>query len=267
MQDYELSPPPEVFNHLQQLLEQDREGAGLARDQFKQLAEYEVQPPEVLRASIENSIRNDDAPLAVVHSPATQRSQKKVLFYTYRIAAACLLIAVATWGIYKMNNTKPSSQGYVAPKTIPANNNVAANTDTSSHEKNTGAIAETKPAPAYKPYFSFNIEGQRFPVSGNDFMATFTSFNYENMPQFISRDNNDRAVKVHLDQYTDMIISQPMAGMLKEMYRLKSNGEPTRKARKRRERLHKWKKTDEEYFDQSLNNPLDPTVLGKFIFK
>ena len=59
-----------------------------------------------------------------------------------------------------------------------------------------------------------------------------------------------------------------MAEYLKGMYEVNDKDKPTRKSKKLKAKLAKWKKKDESYFDRSLQkNPLDIIDLGEFILK
>jgi len=271
LRDYELPPPPEVAARVHELLNKERQGAGAAEPgSLDRLGRHEVQPPAALRASIESIVKSS-AP-AITAQP--RRAGKTFSLYAYRAIAACLLVAVAAWGIYRIS-TKPSSLP-LATSSKPAavdSNHTKAPLTAPAKDTGTSSLASTQPESPGKqvknlpPHVSLRIDGQSFAVANNDLFVTFTSFDYNKIPEFLA-DNITREIRVHLDQYANLIISQPMAEMLKEMYKVKSNGNPTRRARKRRERLEKWKKTDETYFDQSTQkNPLDPIDLGGFIFK
>ena len=269
LRDYELTPPPEVTARVHELLNKERQGAAAAEPgSLDRLGSHEVQPPAALRSSIEDIIKNS-APVL----PAPPRRQGKTFsLYAYRAVAACLLVAVATWGIYRISiksSSLPLASG--SKPAVSDSNHTAA--PPAAHATDTSSLASAQsetPAKQVKnlpPHLSLRVDGQSFVIADNDLFVTFTRFDYNKLPEFLA-DNITHELKVHLDQYANLIISQPMAGMLKEMYRLKSNGNPTRRARKRRERLEKWKKTDETYFDQSTQkNPLDPIDLGGFIFK
>jgi hypothetical protein len=79
---------------------------------------------------------------------------------------------------------------------------------------------------------------------------------------------DDKDMKVHLDQYTNIVISKQVIAMIKEMYQVRSNGKPTRRARKMKERLEDWKKADEKHFDSTaFFNAADPFDLAEFILK
>lgn len=172
-------------------------------------------------------------------------------------------------------NTAPAGSNTTPPATIvvpaPATNPVIA------PKGNSTAIASAQPArsrkgPEEKTAFStgkpapaFSIDGSRFAIKDNDYLATFASFTEENMPAFLRADK-PVATAITVDKYTSVNISEGMAAILKKTYKTRKNGKPTRRARKQKEKIEKWKKADADYFNQnSTNNPLDPMDLGDFI--
>jgi hypothetical protein len=210
-------------------------------------------------------------------------------FYGIRSIAACLLLVLSGWFLYKATISKRASVAALNKKYTtgaPAGKNAAvqqpdslstkdslSKTDSLSganaladnlSAKDSNALAKTG---KYKQHFTFSINGQKLPLVDNDLLITFVSFKYDEIPDFVNRSDNGNW-KIHIDQYTNILISKPMSEMMKEMNLFKSNGNPTRKARRGREKLDKWKKADEAQFDQSLkSSPLDPIDLAEFIFK
>jgi hypothetical protein len=129
-----------------------------------------------------------------------------------------------------------------------------------------GSTAENVTARANRQQALY-IDHHSFPLVDNDLLVTFTSFKYPEMADHVGKvDGKD--MKVHLDQYTNIVISKQAIAMIKEMYQTRPNGKPTRKARKMKERLEDWKKADEKHFDStSFFNAADPIDLADFIFK
>jgi hypothetical protein len=109
------------------------------------------------------------------------------------------------------------------------------------------------------------INGSKFTIVDNDYLATFASLNESNLPAFLQADN-PVATQITIDYYASITITEGMGAMMKKMYKTKKSGKPTRRARKQREKLEKWKKADSTYFNPNINlNPLDPIDLGNFI--
>lgn len=293
LQEYEIHPPPEVFDKVWDVVNKDNLGKidtntndnEQMNSKLQRLSHFEIQPPATLRSSIEKLISGTAAP-AVSRTPIPTRSFS---FYGIRSIAACLLLALAGWLFYRVSISQRASVATLNKKNTtgtPAAGNAAAQQPDSLSGKDslakTDSLSETNTladqlsardsnalakAGKYKQLLSFSLNGQRFPLADNDLLVTFVSLKYNEIPDFINR-NDDQSWKIHIDQYTNIFISKPMSEMMKEMSLFKSNGSLTRKARKSREKLDKWKKSDEIQFDQSLKkNPLDPLDLGEFIFK
>lgn len=293
LQDYELLPPPEVVAGLRSALtlEMNRaqesqesgsdginEGISIHTGCIERVGQLEIELPSFIRAAIESRLREK--------SPDKGSGIKKIFsLYPYRSAAACLILLIACWGIYRAKHTQPAATLAVTHKVNPAlsetkppvtQNQNAVSIDSAAEKKVAGnlpAAENTKTGSSgakmvkLKQVTSFSIAGQGFPVVDNDLLVTFASFNYGEIPAFLFG-NEDKEVKIHVDQYTNIVISRAMAATMKEMYQVKSGGKPTRKARKTREKLEEWKKKDIAHFDQSPgSNPLDPIDLAKFIFK
>ena len=99
-----------------------------------------------------------------------------------------------------------------------------------------------------------------------DFIYMLTSFNPETAELFM-QDIASKSV-IHLNRFSYVNISDKMREFLETMYKTKNNKKPTRKAKKARQKLEKWKQSDETYFDNgSGKNPLDIIDLSEFILK
>lgn len=297
LQEYEVQPPPEVFQHLLVRLQ-----AGNAPDEeedkwqgaFQQLQLLEIQPPSFMPLAIANAIV--ERPLfsslqeMAIAPPAgafgrimeqvsagkdktegTIASIKK-LFSGYRAIAAVLLLVVAGWGIYRFafrspGKTQTELAQETTPKQLPVIDSVNqpavhANPEIARYELYDDVKTEN--------YFKnnvFTVEGAGMPLVDNDFMVTFASFTYEELPSFITEEE-DSEMTIRLDQYSYFTISENMMNSIKKMYQRRSRGTPTRRARKEKEKLERWKKADAARFDQKhISNPLDPIDLAEFIFK
>jgi hypothetical protein len=264
LQDHSIPPPAEAVDRLrdeihrmQQMTEQPPAG------DLERLRQHEMQPPPFLHTTIKGSI-------------ADSRRRRNVL--VYGSVAACFLLVVAGIMIYKMgSSSKPTppaaGQNTIASAPIrPAGGASAdsiaqmdtATADLSSTTPNTTATVRTIMIDRFS---SVSIKGHSLPLVDNDLLITFTSFKYPGMADYITR-NGDQAMKVYVDQYTNINISKNVVGMMKVMYETRSNGKPTRKARRMKARLESWKKADERRFDgPSKPDPVDPIDLAEFIFR
>lgn len=287
LQEYEISPPREIWAYLLELIHAvDRRGGPEIKTELEGLGQHEIQPPSFLRRAIEKSIAAESAstlrpanPSALRSANAAARPGKRSLsFYMYRSVAACLVLVIAGITLYKLRTPGNISPGrdkkaMAAAPIRPAA--PVAQPDSLSEKEDSAdlALATATDSNALvreekgSLTLSFSVEGRHLTLVDNDLLTTFASFTYTRLPEYISR-SNERSVKVHVDQYTNIYVSKNILDMMKEMYEVKSNGKPTRKARKSRDRLAGWKKADVKRFDLSSSfNPLDPIDLGGFIFK
>jgi hypothetical protein len=258
---------------------------------FKPLRDYEVKAPisfarlmEIIKSLVSNQVKK---PSATVISLGT--------FKRIAAAAAILLTIISGYFIFQKNNPYNASNNPSAVVTTPTvPNNITATpptipvSDSNTATKNTlaaidlkgkyghlrnnifgrslnpNAYGNSKKAESL-PIKDMTINGAVIPIIDNDYLATFTSFDPNNLPLFLQADN-PVATSITVDQYTSITISEGMGAMMKKMYKTRKSGKPTRRARKQREKLEKWKKIDSEYFNQnSTSNPLDPFDLGNFI--
>jgi len=264
LKDHETFPPQEVFDRIQAVLKRADQSSdqGLKED-MERLGEHEIQPPAFLRKAIEERI-----------------GHRRNFLYRYITAAACLLLVVAGFIVYRLNNTRMQPAATMTKKelpgrVVPGTSGIQSGEPISGKKDSAGNLALAAGADTANLTISgksrlrsvFSIEGQPFPVADNDLLASFASFTWPNLPGYLTR-SSDKPLKIHVDQYTSIFISKNMQDMMKEMYGVNSNGKPARKARKAREKLDKWKKSDQRHFDDSNEaNPLDPVDLAEFIFK
>jgi hypothetical protein len=270
--EHAVAPPPMSFEKLMQQIKTEDD-----LNVFQPLKNFEVKPQLTFKRLME-----------IINGIALPKA-KVVSFNTVKkyAAAAAVLIAVSTIAYFGLRKTDT-----VIDNNNIANNNttvnpVIANTNTdtvvkdkltnptnnNSVAKNTKAkeIIYAKPFTSYSssvvalPMQEMSINGENYPIIDNDYLATFASFSPDNLPTFL-RAESPVATLISLDQYTSITISESMAGMMKKMYKTKTNGNPTRKARKQKAKLERWKKADIEFFNQNSNlNPLDPRDLSNFI--
>jgi len=281
LQEYETLPPQGVAERVWEIVNAEKKDDDNGDEQLKgsieRISQVVIQPPPSLRSSVERRIAGDRA---------ARPSGRRLPIYAIRSVAACLVLVLAGWLIYRatiskgpsvaVQNKKIAAGSSAGKKAVVLQPDSLSRKDSLNQADSLNDLAEGLPAAnsnvvaktgRYRQHFSFHVNGQKFPLMDNDLLVTFASFKYNEIPDFVNRTDNGNW-KIRVDQYANIVISQPMAGMMKDMSGFKSNGSPTRKARKSREKLDKWKKTDEANFDQSLQkNPLDPIDLAEFIFK
>jgi hypothetical protein len=283
LQEYEVLPPTEVVAGLHTALNKTLNSSGdtIRSGNLERLAHLELQPPLSIRSSIEKIIAGAPLPATRPEEGKSGSGSIKRIFSPYASVAACVLLVIAVWTIYRASLPHRSVQvAATTQKTTPApgNNGGPAATetaDTSSEKsvaKNIPLSPDSSTGPGSKMIRikqnpSFIVEGRYLPVTDNDLLITLTSFKYDEIPAFIDR-KDDHDVRIRVDAYSNIYISKSMLQMIKDMYEVKSSGKPTRKARRGKAKLEQWKKKDEARFDQSPeNNPLDPIDLARLIFK
>lgn len=268
LQDHEVTPPDEVYFRLLELLENENKNNDIKiSEALKGLNEYEIQPPISAETIIKNITGNS--------SPRKTRGFANIIKrHRYRLIAASLLLASAIWGISKLTSFSKSKP--LAAKTnnvpIPEINDTVTltrsnlTTDSTKFHNTTKSLLKNSGIHS-RPFEQMRINGQWISLTDNDILVTFTRFEYNNVPEIIAT-TKDKDILIHLDKYSNIVITKTMSGMLKEMYQVKANGNPTRRARKSREKLENWKKTDESFFDGPKGkNPLDPIDMAEFVFK
>ncbi|MBN9386099.1 MAG: hypothetical protein J0H74_35405 [Chitinophagaceae bacterium] len=265
LKDHEVIPPQEVFARLRQMLESGDAVPGLSvQPPLERLQQYAVTPPAFLGRQIELRLG--------IRSRFLGRAR------WYLSAAACLVLVVAGWMVYRSYSGRENnvaverkvrqSAAPVANVPLPADTLLKKDTPARVLAA-AGTPKDTRSAPGAKisvrPVLS--IEGQTISVTDNDLLVTFTSFTYPAIPAYLTR-NTDKPLKINIDQYTHLYVSKNMLSMMKQTYEVLPNGKPARKAKKMKRRLDNWKEKDQKRFDKGSGaNPLDPVDLGDFIFR
>jgi hypothetical protein len=289
LRDHQTPPPPEVIQRLKQALSEinadanlaavpDDNGAGAQeRLRLERLQQEPIVPPAFLRGSILNAItRSEEAP-----PPGALRVFPKKWLYSGIAASLLLLLASVTMykilisdksGSYDKNNAKakiaPIASSGATVDTVKASDSAAATNIASVEDMPSAATDSISSAVTAKPeHWRLRLDGHSIRLVDNDPLLTFTSYHYPEMGSFMEQKAGEE-IKINVDQYTNILVSKQAAAMIREMYKTRSNGKLTRKARKMKERLEGWKKADEKRFDSTTRfNPTDPLDLAEFIFK
>lgn len=271
-------------------------------NQFKPLRDYEIAAPFSF-AKLMEIIRNS---MAAMPSISKARARVIPINTLKKVAVAAAILALCYFGYNTFIKTSTSNANPDIANTINNNttpiidNNIPTSIDTSittipntsnqiasivgnrKQPLNYNALSN-KPTNNQKrkkefskniifrmgketaPTEAFNIGGSSVPIIDNDYLATFASLNETNLPPFLQAEK-PLATTIKIDDYTDITISENMGAMMKKMYKTKKSGKPTRRARKTKEKLEKWKIADSTFFNpNTLMNALDPFDLGNFI--
>ena len=272
LQDHETTPPQELS---QRVLHDFRTKEKGLRS-LERLQQYITPPPAFIQTAIRNS--------TIGSGPRRNGWFPRFRFF-YGAVAACLVIVAGlvfylteisprqrTKDVARKTTTPasvlPAQQDTIAPQSIAGDSSGIATSVTGDATDSTapGPTATNITTRINRPEALY-IDHHAFPLVGNDLLVTFTSFRYPEIADHVGK-ADDQAMKVHLDQYTNIVISKQVIAMIKEMYQTRSNGKPTRRARKMKEKLEDWKKADEKHFDSTaFFNAVDPIDLAEFIFK
>ncbi len=257
LRDHQTPPPPEVQLRVREALY----GSGL----LSRLQQEEIAPPVFLREAIRSG----------TIGKRQQLFRRRLIFGSI---AASLLLLLTTISIYKNLTTGKANSSIIKSSPIAsarttdslksADTNRTATT-VSSGDLPTAATDSTASAAIVKHdrIWTLRLDGHSIRLVDNDPLFTFTSYHYPEIGNYLEQKTGEE-IKINVDQYTSIVISKEAADMIREMYKTRSNGKPTRRARKMKERLENWKKADEKHFDGSAHfNPADPVDLAEFIFK
>lgn len=222
------------------------------------LKDHSIPPPEWLRGAITARV-----------IPG-RRSIRMLLPYA---VASCVILLAAAIFIFR-----PTAGGRVGltknktdaaklqPATLhPTDGSPAADSLSSPVPAKVADAAST--ASVSPLSLSMAVGGEEYPLTDNSLLATFTNYHYPQLRNFLTENKKEQSRKIRLDQYTNISLSGLMVAALKDLYDLRPDGSPTRKAKKTRQRLEKWNEEDKSQFDLRYNsNPLDPIDLAEFLF-
>ena len=272
LQDHEITPPQELSDRVFHDFRTTENG----RRSLERLQQYITQPPAFMQAAIRNS---------TIGSGSRRNGWFPPFRFFYGAVAACLVIVAGivfylaevspqkrTKDVARKITTPvsvlPAQQDTTAPQSIAGDSSGVATAVTGDATDSTAAgSTTTNITVTANRSQTIYIDHCSFPLVDNDLLVTFTSFRYPEIADHVGK-AEDKDMKVHLDQYTNIVISKQVVAMIKEMYQTRSNGKPTRRARKMKDKLEDWKKADEKHFDSTaFFNAADPIDLAEFIFK
>ncbi|HEV2482945.1 MAG TPA: hypothetical protein VGS79_24940 [Puia sp.] len=255
LQDHSTPPPREVLEKLRELLDPSA-AAGETDTAFRKLASHSIPPPEQLRTAIIN-----------LTNPATGRRLTRWL--PYASAAACILFFAVGFGFYKRVHDQKAGivQNSAHPMAIVTPTDTSSRSLPATASATPAAIDSTGTTAIQLSPAALTVDGDRFSLSDNNPLVTFTSYRYPDLGKRINSPKNETVLHIHLDQYTNIALSPAMTATLRDLYDTRPDGTPSRKARRTRERLLKWDAEDAKEFDpHTTANPLDAVDLAEFLF-
>lgn len=256
LKDYEMEPPlhldEQVFDSI----------TAINPHLTTAIKESEIIPPLFLLSAIEKE-------LDMV--PATDKVygswMESISLLRRFSAAAAILMAIVTVVVFisispkKQNLAEPLIT--VVPKVeksvIPDSNKKKAYTQL--------PVAVTKKRTIHqKPGIAppSSIASFSYIPEEGDLWVRFVSLNV-NREEKDDWTNSTGRVKITIDEYSTLNISEQSMMLIRQIRETKKNGKPTRKANKTRKKLEKWKTKEEKYF-ASDRSPFDPIDLGNLLF-
>lgn len=305
LKDFSIQPPGELYQRITQSIFAEEEHTDEQLNKtLSQLQDYQITPSQseqlfqniysrIVLTPIEEKAaelkhREVEPPTGFFQKiwlRINSKKQKAVLVpmakRVIRVAAAILLILVATWSIITFKNDDPTKDKMAASNT--ANTPLALPHDSSSFTKtdsinslktNTTKLAQNSKKDKRSnlkngkgSFTLMQIEDEYIKIRDNDILASFVNFTEQNIPSFVFDESKNENVKLRVDNSTSISISEGMLKMMRKMYGTKRNGKPTRKSKRMKKRIEKWQKADKAYFDiKPGKNPFDPIDLGNLIF-
>jgi hypothetical protein len=222
-------------------------------DIWNRLQEHETPPDRGLWDRLWGVIRFERLSLHSTEPPGemfgliqTRIKGKRLRLWMLIGAAAMVAAVAAVLTLHRPTHTVKAIA--VAPAAVPPSLRAPAS-DTVVVVKQKPVTVDERP--------TVYVEGHTYSLVDNDLLLTLTNFNYPLAHH----------VSVPQGLYSGLAISDQAAAMINAAQETRSNGKPTRKARKMKKRLEDWKKADEKRFDKDGSNVMDPFDLGTFIFK
>lgn len=258
LKDHEIFPSAEVSNRLRIMLKIDDGLSDPALGVIERVQDHEAAPPAELEAMIAERCG------ALI----PERRKRGGMRWYVAAAAACLVLVVAG-GIIMVKKEKPAvvTAGPSVATVLPSRTDSGSQKGNVVRDMTVAARPDSAAAVKVGREPSFSVGGEAVHVADNDLLTAFASYTYPEIPDYLLREG-DQPLRIYVDQYTNIFVSKNMRALLKELYEVRNNGKPTRKARRARRRLDDWKEKDEKRWDKSGKaNPLDPVDLGEFIFK
>lgn len=287
LRDHQTPPPPEFLERLRNsILELDGKANDASLKNTKgalaRLQHQSTPPPSFLRESITKDIGRPKPNSAQMPRSGGQPRRRLI----YGSIAASFLLLVLSGIIYKKGtngksnlpakNGTPQNEAPVVSSgsktvidTLKSGDTAGtAMTASAGHLPMAGADSTLSASGAKQDRnWTLHLDGHSIRLLNNDPLFTFTSYHYPEISNYMEQRSGEE-IKINVDQFTNIVISKQAASMIREMYQTRSNGNPTRKARKMKDRLENWRRADEKYFDGSAPvNPTDPFELAGFIFK
>lgn len=260
----EMTPPEELRARIFDLIHTENEETS-----FNKFFDYIVTPPPYLFQNLLKRLKRDFR--------STNKIELHSIFTRMGIAASIMMVVISSVVLMfqPINNRQQEQFSRIAePLPIKLFQNLNSETDgfavkhlkskKQSRQRN-DQVRKNDPKKSVSSLLS--VGDEQLTIIDNDILYSFASYSYHRTPRFINEGSTSDLFVV-VDEYSNIYLTVYMQKILSDVYKVNSNNRPTRKARKAKQKIERWKETDAFYFDEHLNNnPLDPFCLGDFIFK
>jgi hypothetical protein len=274
LKDHDETPPGFLMDRILHAFENEERQDNNFVVRFNGLREFSVEVPayhlEKISARLWPAAKTPSQPGIVK------------LLQQYRVAASLVLLLTAGWLLYKSNFFNKETNQELVKVPLPVVVPPLADKDTANEKAKTGAdsvsIADNR-AKSNREFtgriFANDFGyGQKIKPPGenmvkladNDLLYTIINCNYEMLKPYLEKGAPKMVVTI--DQYSAVTVNEKMLDFMKVMYKTKKNQKPTAKAKKAKASLDKWKKKDQQYFDQDTSkNAIDVMDLTEFIIE
>ena len=245
LKDHESAPPASLFGKIMEGMHASADDE--EQTKWKQLQEHTVAPPPALYQKIRGG----------------QKKISPVIYLRWAAAAAAVLVI----GLF-ITQLLPGKQ-----TAQPINGFAAVELDT----PHTPAKEDINNAPHIAAVPAKQLARKKKIITASDTAGTNEMITYlvdggagsfmecENCQFTVYYSPTRKKIIIDVDQYSSTAVSDKMMQFMKTLYNTNRRNKPTAKARRSKRQLERWKKTDAEYFDNSLEkSALDPIDLVEY---
>jgi hypothetical protein len=258
LSQHESTPDKVLFD---KILERTHADAPASLDnQLKELKDFSEQPPMAQFEKLQK---------AVTGAPVHDIKKNRPSLAGFLAIAASLVLATAIWFFYNNDEKKSGTIAETDPvKTTPQLPSSPAPMKDSATPlvKN---ITETKTKIRSLPPASVNGEKALayINIKDNDLLYSLTFVNYATFEPYFN--GKKKKMVLDIDQYSSASVSPRMLNFMKDLYSTNRKQLPTRKAKRAKKTLNRWKKIDATYFDSTSGSKsaMDILDLTEFLIE
>lgn len=278
LQQLRVDPPKDFFSKIWKKIIKAPTSDSIGVTSFPEKTDHEISHPANFKG-LQDFVPAEQQIPAFDFKAIIQQSSKKPAdttktalvmrqkFNWRKIAAVFLIGSVISFLLYKgltgINSNKNKSGE--KPLSILQKKPIES-TDTSHYKKNGSRTIKASDIDITQTHVFHFTKNLSVKPEETDFVYILTSFNIEDAETFLN--DIEKKPLIFLNKYSYVNVSEKMKEFLQKMYATQKKNKPTRKARRAKAALEKWKKTDEKFFDQPTGkNPFDIIDLSELLIK